>query len=367
MAYSVQDILSWVPLTEAVEVVRTGIPKVLPPEFWNTTENVSGVNARLIEFSGTRKTAKISPYGAPARQAEKVSLSDRGVILLSSREEVAFRDELLRILREWEDYKPQQQFAMREIAHQGEQFRQRFENLEVAAVSQTVANGGVLYFDADGNLLPTSSGAALTVDQGVPAGNKGGLDVFGGGNIIAASWATSSTNIAQHVFNLQAAAVKKTGFPLKYAFYGANVPGYMSNNDSLKYFWARNQTYNQEYLEKNLVPEKFLDLIWLPANQAFFEDQDGTIQGIFPADGVTFCPEVTKATYTLYRGSELVPTQFGPVADAVAALKSTTEVFGRGRYAKIKDNPVEIIDIGFTHFLPRLKQPAAWFFADTTP
>jgi hypothetical protein len=126
----------------------------------------------------------------------------------------------------------------------------------------------------------------------------------------------------------------------------------MAANASLQYFWARNQQYNDEYLKKNLVPEKFLDLVWVPANQAFYEDQDGTVQTIFPADGVTFTPEITKATWTLYRGSEMVPSQFGPVADALAALKSLTEVFGRGRYAKIKDNPVEILDIGFTHFLP---------------
>ena len=68
MPYSVHDILSWVPLTEAVEVVKTGIPKVLPPEFWNTTENVSGNTARLIEFTGTRRTARVTPYGArPSR------------------------------------------------------------------------------------------------------------------------------------------------------------------------------------------------------------------------------------------------------------------------------------------------------------
>jgi hypothetical protein len=362
--YSVQDILSWVPLTEAVEVQKTGIPKVLPPEFWSTTEQVSGNKARLIEFSGTRKTARVTPYGAPAKQAEKVSLSDRGIILLTSREEVAFRDELVKIFREWEDYKPQQMFAMRELAHQGEQFRQRFENLEIAAVTQTVANAGILYFDIDGNLLPTSSGAVLTVDQGVPSGNKDQLDVFGGGDIIDVTWSNTAANIAKQTFNLQAAAVKKTGYPLKYAIYGANIPGYMSANDSLKYFWARNQQYNQEYLEKNLVPEKFLDLIWVPANQAFYDDASDATQTIFPADGVTFTPEINKATYTLYRGSELVPNQFGPVSDTMAALKSMTEVFGRGRYAKLKDNPVEIIDIAFTHFLARLKVPASYFFAD---
>ena len=140
----------------------------------------------------------------------------------------------------------------------------------------------------------------------------------------------------------------------------------MVNNTSLQGFWSRNQVYNQQYLERNLVPEKFLDYIWVPANEAFYEDESGTVQEIFPADGITFTPEITKATWTMYRGSELVPSQFGPVADGPAALKSLTEVFGRGRYAKLKDNPVEIIDIGFTHFLPRLKVPAAYFFTDVT-
>lgn len=360
MAFSVQDILSWVPLTEAVEIQKTGIPKVLPSEFWTTTENVSGNTARLIEFSGTRRTARVSGYGSPAKVAEKVSLQDRGVILLSSREEQAFRDELLKILREWEEYKPQQAFAMKEIAYQGEQFRQRFENLEIAAATQTVA-ASVLYFDGDGNLLPTSSGADVIVDQGVPSANKNQL-----GGIISTTWSSTAAPIAKDLFNLRAAAVRGAGFPLKYAIYGANIPGYMAANDSLKYFWARNQMYNQEYLSKNLVPEKFLDFIWVPANEAFYEDDSGVNQTIFPADGITFTPEINKATYTMYRGSEMVPTQFGPVADAMAALKSLTEVFGRGRYAKLKDNPVEILDIAFTHFLPRLKVPAAYYFADVT-
>lgn len=360
MAYSVQDILAWVPLTEAVEVVKTGIPKVLPSEFWTTTENISGNTARLIEFSGTRRTSRVTPYGAPAKQAEKVSLQDRAIILLSSREEQPFRDELLKILREWDDYKPQQAFAMREIAHQGEQFRQRFENLEIAAVSQTIANS-VLYFDGEGNLLPTSSGAVLTVDQGVSANNKNQLN-----GIIDTTWSNAAANIAKQLFALRAAAVQGSGYPLKYAIYGKNIPGYMAANTSLQYFWARNAGYNQEYLSKNLVPEKFLDFIWVPANEAFYEDENGTTQTIFPDDGITFTPEINKSTWTLYRGSEMVPTQFGPVADAAAALKSLTEVFGRGRYAKLKDNPVEILDIAFTHFLGRLKVPNSYYFADVT-
>lgn len=356
--YSVLDLLSYVPLTEAVETQRTGIPKVLPAEFWTTTEDVSGDKARLVEYQGTRRVARVAPYGAPPRQVEHLPLSDRAVILLHTIEEIGFRDELIRILREWEDYKPQQQFAMREIARQGEGFRQRFENLEVAAVQKTIADGR-LYFDADGNLLPTSSGAKLTVDQQVPAGNR----VTAG-----ASWATAGTDIIGDVNARKKAQVQAGGPPFKYAIYGQNIPGYLANNTGISRLWAFNLAYQNQYLQTGIAPKEMLELIWIPAQSAFWEDQTGTVQEIFPADQVTFTPEINSSTWTLYRGSKLVPTQWGPFPDAVAALRSMAEVFGRGRYAKIPpENPSQIVDVGFDTFLPRIKQPNWWLFYDTTP
>jgi hypothetical protein len=356
--YSVSQLLEWVPLTEAVETVKTGIPKVLPPEFWTLTEDVSGYKARLVEYQGTRRVARVTPYGSPPRQVEHLPLGDRPVILLHTNEEIAFRDELVRILREWDEYKPQQKFAVQEIARQGEGFRQRFENLEIAAVTKTVADGR-LYFDADGNLLPTSSGADLTVDQLIPSGNR---------LTVSNSWATAATDIVTYINTLKNTAVQTTGYPLKYAIYGQNIPGYFNNNTSIQNYWWRNQQFSNDWLNTGRVPERMLELIWVPAQQAFWEDQTGTVQSIFPADQVTFTPEITAATWTFYRGSKLVPTQTGPFPDAEAAIRSTQEVFGRGRYAKIPlEEPTKIIDVGFDTFLPRIKQPSAWFFVDTTP
>jgi hypothetical protein len=357
MPYGVPDILSYVPLTEAVETVKTGIPKILPSEFWTTTEDVPGNQARLIEYQGTRRVARVAPYGSPPRQVEHLTLSDRPLVLLHSIEEIAFRDELLRILREWEDYKPQQQFALREVARQGEGLRQRFENLEIAAVQKTVADG-ILYFDGDGNLLPSSSGYKLDVDQGVPSGNR---------LTVSNSWATASTDIIGYINALKTTAVQTTGFPLKYAIYGQNIPGYLANNTNLKTLWAYNLPYQNQYLETARAPKEMLELIWVPAQSAFWEDQTGTVQTIFPADQVTFTPEINASTWTMYRGSKLVPTQFGPLPSGEAALRSFSEVFGRGRYAYIPQNVASIVDVGFDTFLPRIKNGAAWFFLDTTP
>ncbi|MBA4192222.1 MAG: hypothetical protein C0467_29995, partial [Planctomycetaceae bacterium] len=171
---SINSVLSYAPMTEAVQTVKGGLPRVLPDAFWSLTENVPGTKARVIEFSGQRQVARVSPAGSPPRPRGKLTLNDKAIILLSSTEEMEFDEELANIFQQWEAYTPQQDWAAKQVDYQAEGFRQLFENLETASVLLNVATA-VNYFDADGSLLPTSSGATLTVDQGVPAANKGQL------------------------------------------------------------------------------------------------------------------------------------------------------------------------------------------------
>lgn len=366
MSYSVRDILSWQPLTAAVQFIKSGIPNVLPKEFFTLEEKVSGNQARTVEVRGTRRTARVVSYGSPALTAEKVELSDRALVLLSAREQIPFREELVFILRNWEEYTPQHKFAMKEIAFQGEQMRVRFDNLEIASVCQTLANGAI-YFDSEGNMLPNATGATLIVDQGVPNSNKGQGQDINGNPLINDSWGSPNADITGMVTNIKRTAVQRSGYQLKYAIYGRNIASYMASNDQLKYFWARDQGRNAEFLSRNEVPKNFLGLTWLPAYESFYEDASGNIHELFPPDVVVFTPEITQETWAFYRGSELVPQSFGPLEDGIAALNSTKEVFGRGRYARIVDNPIQIIDVAFSHFLPRMKTPLAYFILDVTP
>ena len=362
MAYGIQDLLSYVPLTKAVQTVKTGIPKVLPDAFWSVTEDVPGDRARLVEFQGTRKLARVAPYGSPPRQVDHLPLSDKALVLLHTTEEMAFRDELFRILRQWEQYKPQQQWAKQELARQAAGFRQRFDNLRLAAIQGNLANAGVLWFDGDGGMLASSSGAKLTVDQGVPANNKNQLN-----GIISASWATAGTDIVSQVNALKIRAVQTTGYPLKYAFYGKNIPGYFNANTSIQNYWWRNQQFSNSYLGTGRLPEGMLELTWIPAQNAFYEDDAGTVVEQFPGDQVTFTPDINAETYTLYQGSIHVPRRFGMYATAEQALADVEEAFGMFRYAYMKINPVQIIDVIGDTFLPRFKVPAAYYFADVTP
>jgi hypothetical protein len=356
-SYSVREILSWVPLTKAVEVVKGGIPSVLPQEFFTLEEKVSGHTARMIEYKGTRKTSRITNYGSVARSMERVELGSRDIVLLSTREQIPFRDELVFILRNWEQYTPQQHFAMREIAFQGEQMRLRMENLEIAATLSSLVYGKI-YFDSDGNLLPDNVGASLVVDQGVPSTNFLTASTLGG------LWSNTNTNIVDQITTVKKKAIQASGYPLKYAIYGQDAAKHMAVNESLRYFWARHQDHNDSYLDSGLIPKKFLGLTWVPAYEAFYEDATGVVRELFPTDRVVFTPEITEATWAFYRGSELVPTTLGMFGGAEQALNSFVEVFGRGRYARVYDNPVQIVDIAFDHFLPRIKVPNAYFVLD---
>jgi hypothetical protein len=251
----------------------------------------------VVELPGTRRVSRLAPYGAPPRQVEHIGLNERTLTLLHTIEELKFRDELFRIFRQWDNYVPQQDRFKDEIARQGAQFVARMDNLDVAVVVSFLANG-IAWFDGDNNLLPSSSGAKLTVDQLVPANNKNQLN-----GLIAASWATTSTDIVGQITAIKNQSVINTGYRLKYAFYGVNIPGYFAKNDSIKGLWQFNQASNANYQNTGRMPPEMLELMWIPAYPSFFEDQAGTTQNLFPADGVTFFPEIDRMTYTYLRGS----------------------------------------------------------------
>lgn len=363
MAYGLNEILNYVPLTKSVEGVKTGVTDVLPDAFFNITENVPGNKAKYIVYQGTRQTARILEFGAPPRQSHKKDIDEQSITLLHSSEELQFKDELLTILRMWDKYDHQHMWAKEQIALHGANHRQRFDNLRKTVVHSFLANGKC-WFDTNDNLLDTSSGAVQTIDQNIPAANIGTLSSEG---VVTASWATNTTDIVRAVNNLKMVALHRTGYPLKYAFYGKNVAGYIAANTTMQNYMARNPVMNQKFISTGTIPDGTLDLTWIPVQNAFFENAAGTVKEIFPADQVTFFPELNSNTYTMFEGSMLVPSSFGPMADAMAALSSAQEVYGMFRYAHASFKPFTIFDVIGDTFMPRFKVPSSVFLIDTTP
>lgn len=365
MALSIEEILGFVPLTKAIETVKPGVPRPLPPAFYQRDPSLRllGDKTRRIETAGTRRNARIVPYGATGRQIKQLPLSGRDVMLLHTEERIAFSHELFLQIREFESYTVQQKFAQ-ETRRQVNAAKTRMLNLESSAIHLMLANGK-LWFDVDGSLLASSSGADLTIDYSLPANNQNQLN-----GIIDASWATTSTDIPKHLKRIRQTAVQTSGYPLKYALYGKNIMSYMMKNTFLQSYLVSlgGQQLANAFLTTGELPPKFLDFEWIPMNETFFDTEAGVTTEIWGDDSIMFCPDPADANvYGIYEGSHPVLKKFDITTDVVNQMSNWDHEYGMYGYGRPVFDPLGLIGVYGDTFLPSLQTPGAFFNADVTP
>jgi len=363
MAKTLQQILGGRNLTGVIQGIKAGVPDdLLPAAFMSPTRTVEGEYGTYTKVEGTRQTARIAQYGSPSQQRQLKGISEVSIKLIHTIESIYHKPAVLMNLTHVQDDQ-KQRLGEQEIARRTAEFKRLFSNLRLASVYSLLARGAI-YFDAEGNLLPDATGAQVTVDFGVPAGNKDQLDVFGDGNpIISASWATAETPIHKQISALKKASRQLTGYPIRHAFYGANVLDYLLGNTKLKEL-IHNSSALREQAAGGEVPTGLLGLQWHPVNEAFYVDADEVCQDFFGADTVVFTPEPTPDWYELVEGTYPVPTDVGSVsADGEAAVESVSVEAGMFSYAVVTADPVAIKHVAGDTFLPVLKVPKALFIA----
>jgi hypothetical protein len=363
---SVQELLGYVPLTEPVKKIVTDLPRVLPEAFYKNTKQVIGDRFKRIATRGTRKVSKISPYGSPPKQRQRTGVGVEEAVMIHSVESISAGREVLNAFIAHDNFGTPVLNAANELARQAEDFASLSDNLRTTSI-HSLAAFGKLWFDADGNIQMSSSGADLEIDYRIPSANR---TAFG------TSWSDANADIPTMVLNLQTQSMQATGRRLKYCFYGRNVAGYLANNTKFREYLARTYgtdgaAFRDRYIRTGTIPDGVLDLIWVKAQDAFFENDGGTITEIFPDDQTTFWPEVSDV-YCLREGSMLVPKQFAMLAsggDMTTVLKNNTEnAYGMFRYAYGQFVPtIQIHMVQGDTFFPDLYVPEAVFIKDTTP
>lgn len=355
MANQLQQLLGYVQLAGIIEAVKLGVPNPFPKQFFNITKKTVGDSGRYSQVTGTRRTARLVQYGGPALQREQRNFATRDVKLLHSFEEQQYSPILLQQLRNYENYE-QMQMGKQEVVRQTKNLAQLFQNLRISALALALANGR-LGFDGSGNLLPDSSysSAVEQIDFSVNANNKNQLN-----GIISASWALAATDIPSQLRTLKQKSAQLTGYPLRNVFYGINVPSYLTQNDYVLDYLARNPSENAEFLASNEIGDLF-GLKWHPVYESFFEDSAGTNQNIFDANLCVFTPEVTEDWYELMEGSYTVPRSINIMTDAMQSLANFDVVHGMFSYGMIGSNPPGIKQFSGDTFLPIIKIPDVVF------
>lgn len=363
MTKAIEQVLGAKNLVGLIQGVLGGVPDdLLPPGFWAGGGNVTqtdGNTATYFKVDGTRQTARLVHYGAPSVKRALAGVTEVPVKLLHTFEHQHHTPATMMNLMA-EDSEAKQRMGQQTVARQVGNFGRLFANLRVSMV-YSILNFGAIYFDGDGNLLPTSSGAVVTVDFQVPANNKNQLN-----SIIAASWATAGTDIPLHVSQIRKTARKTTGYPIRYAFYGENIPTYFAAND-----YVSNLLFNSPKLTEDLargdVPDELMKLKWLPLSEAFFVDAAGTAQEWTNVDRVVFTPEPSPEWWEWLEGTYPVPQNLQITSDASSALSGLSPVAGGFSYAELTTDPPGIKHLAGDTVLPLLKVPGAVFIADVTP
>jgi hypothetical protein len=361
---TLQDVLGGPNLCGVIQGTVTGVQNAFPPAFYQVDKTVDRDTGQYSRVLGTRTVAKMAAYGSPSQVRALKSVESVPVKLIHTVESIYLPTTDYLNLLSAEDGTAQTR-GLQEVTRQVRMFRANFDNLRVAALTQMLFQGAI-YSDGSGNLLPNSTGAKTIASFNVPTGNTGQLDVFGTSNpIIDSAWNSAAADIDQQLLNLRQTASKLTGYPLKYAFYGKNVPTYLTNNTKLQNYFVHNSSDDTGFLSTAEIPSPLLGMTWVPAYDAFFEDQNGVLQSLVGDDQVVFTPEPTPDWIGWLEGTYPVPTGVGTVStDGATALRnSVTTAAGMFAYGLISTDPVTIKMVAGDTFLPVLKVPKAIFQA----
>lgn len=361
MTKALQEIVGYETLTGAILDTTMGIPFPFPESFRTAggPRKVVADKARFFASGGERRTAKYNAYGSPAHRFDLKKADEIPLTLLHSFAEMPINPLIFKALRAKESYELDSQLD--HVKHQISSMAERFQNLRKAVIGMML-NAGVVYFDINGNLLPSSSSAHHTVDFNMSANNQSQLN-----SIISASWALNNTNIPLQLANLKKRAARLTGYPLKYAFYGENILTYFSANAYVEAYMARHEGMRGKFLETNELPDGLFGLMWKPAYEVFYEDADGTNQDIWGADDVTFCPEPAPYWYEFVEGSYEVPSSVNIVGDPESVMSQMKTVHGMFGFGVASFNPPSVQSFYGDTFLSNLKNPNCLYQADVTP
>jgi len=323
---------------------------------------IMGNTCQMVRVHGSRQTAQLVAYGSPSKRRTTKSLETVAVTLAHFKESLSLPTDMLQNLVDPDGNK--QRLGEFELERQVQETKDILQNTRVASVMSAFSLGAV-YYDSDGNLLPSSSGAQVSVSMSIPSGNINQLAIDGGSAVIDKAWSAASTKIVQQLVNFKSRARKQNNYTPKIAMYGSSVIDYFLQNDQT-YGLIKNNARLNEGFASGVIPSPFLGFEWFPAYDYHFEDQNGSIQSLFPASQVTFFPEVDLSWYELLEGTTAIPGSMGSaepngtLASVVANQINQKGMFG---YAYQTVDPVGATMVyGDTH-LPFIKVPKSVYIA----
>lgn len=231
-----------------------------------------------------------------------------------------------------------------QLDHRGESFitrqevylAQRFANL-IEFQTAAMIRGTYSYSEVGDELRHGLGSGDVTIDFQVPAGNTGGLDMLGEGDILDALWSNAATDIPLQLQNINTALVQLTGMGLAHVVLTGSGWQNVLNNDQVQLLGGSDNVPFESL--RRVGPGEFSAVLraipWVTFHVIDYglEIWDGSSTAytkLIEDDHAAFFPEVSPRWVQYLEGSEVVTE--GP-----GGVKS--EQFGFYAYAHPTHDP----------------------------
>jgi hypothetical protein len=361
---SVRQILDPRVLAKSYEQTSVSIATPFSDAFWGgEVESISDDTYKSMYDPTDVKPAQGNVAGAPARPIQVGASRERTFNSYYSFNEMNAPGDVLLALREPDSYAIQEK-GVTELRRLLRKFRKRHVMFKEVVLRNLIVKG-VVYFDAVGNILDSSSGAVITVTTDVPAGNQGNI-----GGIISALWSVAGTDIFTQLDNIRRTAARSfVPVPNHCWVNAANFYALRNNTGSgLQTYFSRNAELNNVVMRKNDAGEEVEYTVtdvngftWHFLN-AVYQDKDGTAVDAIPVTGagsVVLTPSPNGDWFAKANGRTLVPNSLEPAATMEESLRNMPYQEGGFFYSKLEHNPVSLKVFEGVKFFAGFNEPGA--------
>lgn len=317
MGLSVAQVLAPKTIIKAVQQLNlsgTTLQRLFGWHFSGTNKvQQSGRNFAYDTFPGSRSVAQGTvPGQAAGRTPPQNVKTATGTFPRSAESILMFDEDLLNRRRIGGPSDDLDDAGETFVTRQEAYLAQRFANL-IEFQTACMLRGSYV-FREDGNELKHSfSGSGVPVNFNVPAGNKDQLNMLGGGNLLDADWATTSTDIPKHLHKINAAMVQLTGLGLAHVVLTSVGWQYLMNNTKVQ---AQGGSANVVFDSLRRVGAGEFSAVlraipWITFHVIdygldVFDGSDEPFSKLIPDTHAAFFPEPSRRWTQYLEGSEIV-------------------------------------------------------------
>lgn len=273
---------------------------------------VGGRKTSYDIFNNTRRIAKGRAPGVANARSKPQVVGNVDVVFPRAAETIELSDERILNLRsiggpvEGGLSSSAESYITRQEVFLGQKFNNIIE-FQAAAMLR----GQYVFVIQGDDLFHAFSGTGVTIDYKIPAGNKTGLDMLGGGNLITGPWSTASTDIPAQLYAINAAMIQLTGDGLRHIICNSTVWNNVLNNTVVQgQGGSANLVFERINIDENNNFEAVLRAIpwlrWHIFDHGLDTGTTPTYEKLIPDGFASFLPEPTSEWVEYAEGSEYV-------------------------------------------------------------